>query len=522
MLGSNIKIGLQIKAVVILAFVVFSALLGGGWAYHRAVSVWMQRELTEDADQLANALCVAAAEPLSRRDRVALHRLSRDFVEYEDILYVSFVDTRGVELADSWRDSRGRRAQPGAPQPAEMAYSRVVDNDCLVVACPIQASGRTGQIVGGVRLTLDTSAAAEQIHDAHAEMLVWAGIILTCTVPLGYLLVFRMLVLPVRRLVRATGRLADGDYAARAAAPRNDELGALADSFNAMAEKIDRQRRQLLGANVELESKVAERTDALHRVNKRLRTEMDEREQFLRAVSHDLNAPLRNIAGMAAMITMKWRGDLPEDAVARLERIRANVDTQTEMIGELLELSRIRSKPQTREPVDMGILLDDIRSTFEFDLRQKNIQLLIGPRMPVLHVERNRMRQVFQNLIDNAVKYMHDRENGRIGITYECCRDEHLFHVADNGPGIAQADRERIFVVFRRAAAAASGADGKGVGLASVRTIAGNYEGRVWVDSTPGVGSTFHVTLARSCTELPADTDSDQAREQPDSCLVSC
>lgn len=152
----------------------------------------------------------------------------------------------------------------------------------------------------------------------------------------------------------------------------------------------------------------------------------------------------------------------------------------------------------------MNELLVQVAANFEFDLRKRDIELQIAPDMPRLFIERNHARQVFGNLIDNAIKYMGPDKDGRIDITYECDTEEHVFHVADDGIGIAADDCQRIFVMFRRAAAAPADTPGKGVGLAGVSAIVAKYEGRAWVDSEPGSGSVFHVSFARRLCSTPA------------------
>jgi signal transduction histidine kinase len=240
---------------------------------------------------------------------------------------------------------------------------------------------------------------------------------------------------------------------------------------------------------------------------------MAEKEDFLRAVSHDLGAPLRNIAGMATLITMKWRDQLPEEVLARLQRIQANVDMETGMIHELLELSRIKSQPESRTWVDFNALMQELADTFEYELKAKNVHLEVASRMPRLYVEKNRVRQVFQNLIDNAIKYVGERPNARVQVAYERRGEMHQFSVADNGPGIPPEDQERIFHVFRRSPSTATASiPGKGVGLAVVKTVVSNYEGRAWVESPPGGGSTFYVALSVSCTEGPPESANERAK----------
>ena len=247
---------------------------------------------------------------------------------------------------------------------------------------------------------------------------------------------------------------------------------------------------------------------------------MAEKEDFLRAVSHDLNAPLRNIAGMASMIATKYRNHIPEDGLARLQRIEANVEVETGLINELLELSRIKTRPEARTMVNFEALLEELHRAFEYELKAKSIELAIRRPMPTLYVERNRLRQVFQNLLDNAVKYMSDRPDGKIEIGHSIADGMHLFYVADNGPGIAPEDQERIFYVFRRAATAI-GLAGKGVGLALAKSIVSNYEGRIWVESEPGSGSAFYVALSAECTRGPAERSAHETADSTPECVAA-
>src|ERR1044072_5065058 len=142
----------------------------------------------------------------------------------------------------------------------------------------------------------------------------------------------------------------------------------LGGSFNEMVRKIREHQNQLRVANERLaeankglEEKVKQRTRELEHTNTRLSSEIAEKEDFLRAVSHDLNAPLRNISGMAAMLLIKYRERFDEDIIHRLERIRKNVELETDLIAELLELSRIKTRRQQMESVNIGALVDDVR-----------------------------------------------------------------------------------------------------------------------------------------------------------------
>jgi signal transduction histidine kinase len=329
-------------------------------------------------------------------------------------------------------------------------------------------------------------------------------------VPVVMLLVFRIFE-PIRQLASATDRIAAGDSSVRVAIHRPDAIGALARSFNKMVRRVREQQQdlamanqRLAAANLDLEEKVRQRTVQLETANKRLKFEIAEKEDFLRAISHDLSAPLRNISGMAAMLLHKKRDVFDQEVIHRLERIQKNVEVETGLISELLELSKIKTGRQRIAQVDLNPLVREVAGVFEGDLQSRGIRFVVETQLPVLRCERPRMRQVFANLIDNAIKYMGDgtpscvdrqpMKEIRVGATVR--DDEVELYVQDTGMGIDDDDRETIFYVFRRGRSAAVRAiAGKGVGLACVKSIVETYNGSIWVESSVGQGSTFRFTI---------------------------
>lgn len=506
-LSRHFRVGLQLKSVLVLAFVVIGVTMAGGWFYFANARASLRSTDHRHAVRMARAVGLAAQRDLWEGRRTAAQRLVSDFVRNENVYFVALLDAEGRTVAAASKGSVGSQWLSLIQLPVTVSTTTQVSEDVLTLACPIVARNmpdREGELVGAVRLVIDTSPTTRRLARVQQRMSIVASAIVICAIPLGYLLVWRLILQPIRRLANQTRRLGGGDFSARARFHRADEIGQLGEAFDAMVREVARMRDKLVVANERLEQEVAERTKELQVANRRLREEMAEKEDFLRAVSHDLNAPLRNIAGMATMIMMKWKDALPEDALARLQRIQANVDSEQSLIAELLELSRIKSRPETRTVVDMRALMEDVARTFEYELKSRNIELAITGGMPGLYVEKNRMRQVFQNLLDNAIKYMHRTDGGRIEIGWDYAEGMHLFTVWDNGPGIPREEQEKIFFVFRRAASAAAGrTEGKGVGLAWVKSVVANYDGRVWVDSTPGEGATFTVALSGHATKIP-------------------
>jgi len=507
------RIGLQLASALILCFLVTAVTAAGGWCYYRAASDSLRGSDRKHAERLARALAMAAQYDLRQGQQHPLQRLVGDFLRHDNVRCAALLDSRGTVVASA---SRGGRGTPQELLRLPVAVCSTTDrpDGTLLLAQPIvmrDVIWFDDRLVGAVRVVFDTTPTIARLRTVMHQMFAAAGVIVFLGIPLGYLLVWRLIVRPIRCLVAVTVRLARGDYSARASLRGSDEAARLAAAFNAMADEVERARARLLAANEDLERRVAGRTRELEAANGRLRQETAEKNDFLRAVSHDLNAPLRNIGGMASLLLLKWRAVLPEEVVSRLERIAANVDHEAALIAELLELSRIQTRPQRRCVVDMGELIADVAATFDHELRDGGIELTIERPMPALHVEPSRMRQVFQNLIDNAVKYMDRPEGGRIRVSCRHADGAHDFAVSDNGPGIPPDQLEKVFYIFRRGTGPqAARVAGKGVGLALVRTVAARYEGRAWADSAPGQGATFHVTLADRCTRPPPFAQEDE------------
>ncbi len=511
------RVSLQLKAGLILAVIVFAGTAAGGWFYFDSARALLRRNDLRHAMRLGMSLAAAAKYNLRDRQTVALERLANDYLSNDSVHFVAILDSQGTVVASASRERGIDRWSKLIRLPVSLAVTQQKTSDELILARPVilrEALFWKDHIVGNVRLVMDTSSTTKTLAQVRQKMIVVTGAIVIALIPVGYLLVWRVVVQPIRKLAAQMRRLTEGDFDARAGFRRNDEVGELAVSFDNMADEIADMRTELVKANENLERKVVARTQQIQKANSLLEAEMTEKEEFLRAVSHDLNAPLRNISGMATLMLMKWEHDLPEEVTGRLQRIQANVEAETSLISELLELSRIRSRPQKRVLVNMKAMMEDLSATFEFELKSRRIQLQIQPRLPHLYAEENRIRQVFQNLIDNAIKYMHRQEGGKIRIGYDTDGEKHRFWVRDNGPGIQPGDHRRVFQVFRRSETAISASiDGKGVGLAMVKSVMANYGGRAWVESSPGDGAAFYVTFDVSNTEWNKNTKHEQDKQ---------
>jgi signal transduction histidine kinase len=250
--------------------------------------------------------------------------------------------------------------------------------------------------------------------------------------------------------------------------------------------------------NVEdLEIAINIRTKQLEIANHRLSRSMVEKNEFLRAISHDLNAPLRNIVGLIDSIIRKYESEINSDLTDRLNRIRKNIHKELELINELLELSRVKSRKIVTERIEVTEMIDQIIEKFQYEINGKHILIERPDDFPVMYYDRYTIRQIFQNLIDNAVKYMKaDSKENSIKINWQQSETHFIFSIMDTGIGIQEKEREKIFSIFFRGNNELNiRSEGKGVGLAMIKTLLENLDGEIWVESEVNKGSTFYFTV---------------------------
>jgi len=497
--------GLQGKLIFAFMYVLVVAIGASCWLFGSQSSARMSQIMGEQARQISYALSLAAKSSFEQRNQTELSFIGHDLIKTRNVLFVAFLGPNGQQLATAsrdpsfqWHDLEALRLNTSGLMQVHQQQSPVL-GEYLTVMSPVlsisspaavrlgtsspdSASRLLGYVVVGLSQTHE-QAMLKQIN--YLVMLVGGAVILL-SLPLSYAIVHRIF-LPIRQLVTATDQIAAGDLETQVAIHRPDVIGTLARSFNEMVLKVRAQQTALARANSDLERKVLERTAQLETANKRLSCEIAEKEDFLRAISHDLNAPLRNIAGMASMLLLKNRERFDEDIIHRLERIQKNVQVETDLISELLELSRIKTRRQKIETVEIDAMVRELGEVFENDLKSRDISLIIDQRLPVLSCE---------NLIDNAIKYMGSGPVREIHVGCHVKGSEAEFYVRDTGIGIEPEDIEKVFFVFRRGKTqAVQNVSGKGVGLASVKSIIETYSGTIWVESQPGQGSTFKFTV---------------------------
>jgi signal transduction histidine kinase len=513
------RIGLQGK--LILCFFLLIAVCSGlsSVLFTRQSAQQLNDIMGEQAQQLCSALALGTEDDIDNARWDQLTRMAGDLIRSRDILFVGFLNKDFQTRALASRDLDFRMPDLGIDGSDVAALMRVrskhspIFGDYLEVFAPVfsipergktdEAPAPGARLIGYVAVGVSQTRELAQLSRINIMVIGASCLVVLLSLPLAVVLVHRIFQ-PIRELVDATRKITGGDLETQVAIYRPDVIGMLARSFNDMVLWVRNQQndlecvnRQLAEANADLEKRIEQRTAQLETANKRLSSEIAEKEDFLRAVSHDLNAPLRNISGMATMLLMKHREKFDNDIIHRLERIQKNVEIETDLIGELLELSRIKTRRQKLEPADINALVADLRDVFENDLKSRGIELILDTPLPSLVCECARVRQVFQNLIDNAIKYMGEGKGGReIHVGCQMRLTEVEFYVRDTGIGIDADDLDKVFFVFRRGKnSQLANIAGKGVGLASVKSIIETYNGKIWVESKLGEGSTFRFTI---------------------------
>jgi PAS domain S-box-containing protein len=234
------------------------------------------------------------------------------------------------------------------------------------------------------------------------------------------------------------------------------------------------------------------------RVENELRRKNGELEHYVQNVTHDLRSPLVSLLGFSRLLRQEYSDRMDDTARHFLDRIEKAGHTMEALISDLLELSRIDSPRDHKAYVNVSDVLSQLQAELKPRLESQGVQLRLPAEPVVVLCDRTRLYQVFSNLVGNALDYMGPVSNPEIAIEVYEEPGEHRIVVRDNGRGIEPAQRERIFELFQSCGPRADGRRGTGIGLAIVKKIAQSQGGRVWVESRPGEGAAFHVTLPRS------------------------
>ncbi len=220
-----------------------------------------------------------------------------------------------------------------------------------------------------------------------------------------------------------------------------------------------------------------------------------EMESFVYTISHDLKSPLITINGFAQLLAKDLERNDKERGRESIEEIRKAAEGMQQLIEDLLLLSRTGQVQGEPEDVDLHALLGDVQARCASHIERERATIRVVSQLPRLHVDRLRFSQVLQNLLDNGVKFHREGLDPVLEIGAERTNGEARLYVRDNGIGIEKRYQEKIFGLFERLD---TGREGTGVGLTIARRIVEQHGGRLWVESEPGRGSTFWLSIPDS------------------------
>lgn len=275
-----------------------------------------------------------------------------------------------------------------------------------------------------------------------------------------------------------------------------DKLKRVLDTLksNNLTEKFNEEKVDLDG--LKLIDFIDNQTNEIVRINKQreallseLAYQNQELSDYAHMVSHDLKSPLRAIDTLTAWLKEDFKKNINKSGNEQLDLIRENVEKMDTLINGILEYSTIGKNQEQIYEVDTNLIVDDVLQIIQVP---KQVTV-IKHNLPVIKGDKYRLQQLFQNLISNAIRY-NDKPNPKIEIGTENQNLFWKFYVKDNGKGIDKVYFDKIFETFKKLE---NNPDSSGIGLSIVKKIVDLYEGKIWLESALGIGTTFYFTLKK-------------------------
>ena len=430
-----------------------------------------RRMLVDEGTVIADILGANTQAAVAFRDEAAAGVTLRALAADRHVLAAQVFDAQGDPFAGYG---------PPHVMPAPLDWDgHLFAGGHLDISRPIALDGKR---IGTIAMRLSLDGMYERIGFFGVIVLV----VLAGSLLVG-LLLSSSLQRPISEPILELAAIAKGiaerkDYTVRAPPGARDEMGALTAAFNHMLAEIHAQNQRLHQQAAELARSNAEL------------------EQFTYVSSHDLKEPLRMVTMYMGLLERKHGADLKPEALQFMRYAVEGAARLQQLIDDILSYARLDRPDAPLGPVDLGQAVQDAIANNRAEIERLHARVSVAP-LPTVPGERTQLVQLFQNLIGNAIKF-HGNRPPVVEIAAARRGPEWMISVRDHGIGIDPAYRQRIFDMFQRLHSRAE-YPGTGIGLAICRKIVERHGGAIWVESEPGAGATFFITLRAEADTPP-------------------
>lgn len=372
---------------------------------------------------------------------------------------VQMVDVSGKIVADSHASSFYSGDYPDV-QTALLGEASswtgkwgVLEEPVLAVSYPLRSNG---EVVGVIRFISSLVLVQEQLNRI-LFFLLFIGLIVICIAALISFLLVNTITKPLKVMTEAAHQLASGKFSVRIAKEKDDELGELADTLNYMASEVEKHEQL--------------------------------KNEFIASISHELRTPLTSIKGWGITLHSMSKEPLFKEG---MEIITNETERLNELVEDLLDFSSLSTGKMKiiKEKINIVRVVEQVYQQMKPRAERLGIKFLLlnGDSVSLMHADKNRLKQVFINLIDNAFKFT--SENGIVTISIKQKQETITITIADTGKGIAPADLHNITSRFYKGDTTKSGI---GLGLAICKEIISAHQGQLQIESEEGIGTTVQI-----------------------------
>lgn len=455
----------------------------------------MSEEFRERGMLLSREFSQKVAEGILIEDREILDKFIAQLCESKDVLYVYIYDKSGLTLAqkvlfEGIENGSPPKAELDNIEIAGLLFDKTKHDTVMDISTPVSYEDER---VGYIRLGISLERIGEKVD----KRILNSSILVAIFISIGLVMCFffsRSLSKPISHLLEGVKKIGQGDLSHHVTVQNRDEIGELAVAFNQMTDDL-RLKTTSIDNLKRAEADLKSFSDRLEESNREL-------TDFAYVASHDLQEPLRKVTGFGSRLKAKYADTVGEEGRDYIDRMMNAAARMQKLIEGLLDYSRVTTKARPFTPTDLSTVVHEVLSDLEIRIEQTGAKVELSD-LPTVDADPLQMRQLFQNLIGNALKFNKPDQPPVVNVSAESpgsgTRDDTSPHnttitIKDNGIGFDEKYTDRIFGVFQRLHGRKE-YEGTGIGLSVCKKIVERHGGSITAKSTPGKGSAFIITM---------------------------